>query len=191
MATVWLSCGQVFPHLVEVSLSVKQLTGHASAYYLQPLGGTALDFAYWLTYYYSGSWDCFPLFLRFLISPIKLILWPKRFHRQKAGWGHGVGRWRRTLRSCSVSPPQGLHANHPSAWISSPPDLQLCHHSHLWSLLKPVTPLSLPYCTLTTSNTVTPTLFAHSIHYLLSYHRSHLLIFYLFLMVCLSYAKYI
>ena len=36
-----------------------------------------------------GLLDCFPLFLHFLISLIKLILWLKFFHRQKAGRGHG------------------------------------------------------------------------------------------------------
>ena len=54
-----------------------------------------LDCAYRLNYYYSVSLDCFPLFLHFLISPIKLILWPKCFHRQKAedtGWGGGKDR---------------------------------------------------------------------------------------------------
>ena len=79
-----------------------------------------LDFAYWLNYYYLVCFDCFPLFLHFLVSPIKLTLWLKCFHRQKAGWGHRVGRWGRTLRSCSISVPQGLHPNHPSASISSP-----------------------------------------------------------------------
>ena len=34
-----------------------------------------LDFASWLNYYYLVSFDCFPLFLHFLTSLIKLILW--------------------------------------------------------------------------------------------------------------------
>ena len=44
------------------------------------------------------------LFLHFLTSLIKLLLWLKFFHRQKAGRGHGVG-WTggRTIRSCSIS----------------------------------------------------------------------------------------
>ena len=39
--------------------------------------------------YYLVLLDCFPLFLHFLTSLIKLILWLKFFHRQKAGGGHG------------------------------------------------------------------------------------------------------
>ena len=38
-----------------------------------------------------GLLDCFPLFLRFLNSLIKLILWLKFFHRQKQGGGGGGG----------------------------------------------------------------------------------------------------
>ena len=47
------------------------------------------DHHHWLNYYYLVLLDCFPLFLHFLTSLIKLILWLKFFHRQKAGWGHG------------------------------------------------------------------------------------------------------
>ena len=43
-------------------------------------------------YYYLVLLDCFPLFLHFLTSLIKLILWLKFFHRQKAGGGHGGAR---------------------------------------------------------------------------------------------------
>ena len=44
--------------------------------------------------YYLVLLDCFPLFLHFLTSLIKLILWLKFFHRQKAGGGHGgQGPW--------------------------------------------------------------------------------------------------
>ena len=48
-----------------------------------------LDFVLWLNYYYFVLFDCFPLFLHFLTSVTKLILWRKFFHRQKAGRGHG------------------------------------------------------------------------------------------------------
>ena len=41
--------------------------------------------------------NCFPLFLHFLASLIKLILWLKFFHRQKAGRGWGVGKDHRVL----------------------------------------------------------------------------------------------
>ena len=39
--------------------------------------------------------DYFPLFLHFLTSLLKFILWLKLFHRQKAGRGHGGGWGRR------------------------------------------------------------------------------------------------
>ena len=45
--------------------------------------------------------DCFPLFLHFLTSLIKLIRWLMFFHRQKASWGYAGGR-SRALRSCFV-----------------------------------------------------------------------------------------
>ena len=56
------------------------------------------DFAYCPNYCFV-LFECFPLFLHFLSSLIKLILWLKFFHRQKAGRGHGVG-WAggRTIR---------------------------------------------------------------------------------------------
>ena len=38
------------------------------------------------------SFDYFPLFLHFLISLIKFILWQKFFYRQKAGEGHEQGQ---------------------------------------------------------------------------------------------------
>ena len=41
---------------------------------------------------------CFPLFLHFLPSLIKLIFWLKFFHRQKPGWGPGA----RVVRSYTV-----------------------------------------------------------------------------------------
>ena len=59
-----------------------------------------LDFAHWVHYYYLVSFDCFPLFLYFLTSLVKFILWLNCFHRQKAG----LGTWStRTIRSCSIS----------------------------------------------------------------------------------------
>ena len=63
----------------------------------------------WVHHYYLVSFDCFPLFLHFLISLIKLLLWLKFFHRQEAGWGHGRGLGggglgvARTIRSSSAS----------------------------------------------------------------------------------------
>ena len=42
-----------------------------------------LDYTLWLHYYYLASIDCFFLFLYFLISLIKLILWLKFLHRQR------------------------------------------------------------------------------------------------------------
>ena len=41
--------------------------------------------------------NCFPLFLHFLASLIKLTLWLKFFHRQKAGRGRGMGKDHRVL----------------------------------------------------------------------------------------------
>ena len=46
------------------------------------------DFAYCPNYCFV-LFEYFPLFLHFLTSLIKLILWLKFFHRQKAGRGHG------------------------------------------------------------------------------------------------------
>ena len=34
-----------------------------------------LDFVLWLNYYYFVLFDCFPLFLHFLISLIKFAVW--------------------------------------------------------------------------------------------------------------------
>ena len=48
-----------------------------------------LDFAYSLNQSCFVLFDCFYLLLHFLISLIKLILWLKFFHKQKAGREHG------------------------------------------------------------------------------------------------------
>ena len=49
-----------------------------------------------------ASLDCFPLFLHFLSSLIKVILWLMFLHRQKADRGHGeVGA--KAIETCSVS----------------------------------------------------------------------------------------
>ena len=47
--------------------------------------------------------ECFPSFLHFLTSLIKLILWLKFFYRQKAGGGHGEGKDYRILLHFNIS----------------------------------------------------------------------------------------
>ena len=64
---IWL---RIFPIVLEKELKV-------------------LDFVQWLHYYYLALFDCFLLFLHFLTSLIKLILWLNISHRQKAGGGRG------------------------------------------------------------------------------------------------------
>ena len=58
-----------------------------------PWEGTKKEPCLMVHYYYLLFFDCFSLFLCFLTSLIKLILWLKFFffpHRQKAGRGWGV-----------------------------------------------------------------------------------------------------
>ena len=67
--------------------------------------------------------DCFPLFLHFLSSLIKLILWIMFFHRQKADRKHGeVGA--RVIGTCSVSLSllPGVHLDPATTPFRCPPD---------------------------------------------------------------------
>ena len=89
----WLQSGPpvaYFFHRVEIPLSVKQLTGYDSEYYLQPL---RKNWSLWLflmtkLILFSCVFLCFFIFLT---SLIKVILWLKLFHRQKVeGKGNRV-----------------------------------------------------------------------------------------------------
>ena len=59
------------------------------------------DFAYCPNYCFV-LFECFPLFLHFLSSLIKLILWLKFVHRQRQGEVTEGGQ-ANTVESCSVS----------------------------------------------------------------------------------------
>ena len=78
-------------------------------------------------YYYLVSFDCFPLFLHFLTSLIKLILWLNFFQRQKAGEGQCLGQgcgvvgsvllcFTRKLVQCPKE--AGAALTHHTAWVS-------------------------------------------------------------------------
>jgi len=90
----WLQSGHhivtIF-HLVGVSVSIRQLRRHGSGYDLRPLRRNwrlLTILTDWTSIIRSPLTVCFPLFLPFLTSLIKFILWLKFFYRQKAGWGH-------------------------------------------------------------------------------------------------------
>ena len=77
-----------------VSVSIRQFHRMAQNITYSPWGGTK---GIWLCLMSTLSLllllfglDCFPLFLHFLTSVIKLILWLKFFHRQKAAGDMGV-----------------------------------------------------------------------------------------------------
>ena len=65
-------------------------------------GNKALDFVWWLNYYYFIFLACFPLFLSFLTS-LKFILWP--IFLQTRGREEGVSVPGRPTGSCLVTVP--------------------------------------------------------------------------------------
>ena len=97
-----------------------------------------LDSAYYDINYYLASFDNFPLFLHFLMSLIKLILWLKLFHRQKVGWGHGGSIDHKVLlhftwiadghHHANSEPGSSLHAGFPGLYVCS--DFLLLQEHH-------------------------------------------------------------
>ena len=76
--------------------------------------------AWWL--YYLVFVDCFPLFLHFLTSLVKLLLWLKFFHKQKARGGHGGGQG-----------PQGPASFQSVVFLFVLRDSRICNlYSQLW-----------------------------------------------------------
>ena len=108
LRVVWgvRACGQHtvnFFHLVEVSVSAKQLKEHGSQYCPYSLRKNERS----LTLFNGCSiiiLACLTVFLSLLTSLIKFIHWQRVFHRQKAGRGHGWGLfWEGLRESCSVT----------------------------------------------------------------------------------------
>ena len=77
---------------------------------------------WWL--YYLVFVDCVALFLHFLTSLVKLLLWLKFFHRQKARGGRGGGQG-----------PQGPASFQSVIFLFAPRDSRTCNlYSQLWRL---------------------------------------------------------
>ena len=100
------ACGQHtvnFFHLLEVSVSAKQLKEHGLEYCPHSLRKNEKS----LTLFNGCSiiiLACLAVFLSLLTSMIKFIHWQRVFHRQKAGRGHGWGLfWEGLRESCSVT----------------------------------------------------------------------------------------